>query len=117
MLVGGLRVIGVGTSCTSAFTNRRGKLTNDFFVNLLDMSTEWQAIGDNLYEGRDRTSHNLKWTATRADLIFGSNSVLRALAEVYASDDADEDFVRAFCHAFAKVMDLDRYDVPHLSRM
>jgi catalase-peroxidase len=110
-LIGGLRVIGVGTANSSAFTLRVGQLTNDFFVNLLDMSTEWTSVGDNLYEGRDRTSGNIKWTGSRVDLVFGSHSVLRALAEVYASDDAEEEFVRAFCAAFAKVMNLDRFDV------
>lgn len=111
VLIGGLRVIGVGAANSSAFTQRVGQLTNDFFVNLLDMRTEWRSVGDNLYEGRDRTSGNIKWTGSSVDLVFGSHSVLRALAEVYACDDAEEEFVRAFCAAFAKVMNLDRYDI------
>src|SRR5213078_1487695 len=93
------------------FTNRPETLTNDFFLNLLDMSTEWKAAGDNMYEGRDRATGNVKWTATAVDLIFGSNSQLRALAEVYACDDAKEKFVRDFVAAWNKVMNLDRFDL------
>src|SRR5690606_38983216 len=86
--------------------------TNDFFVNLLDMGTEWKATDEEgVYEGRDRATGEVKWTATRVDLIFGSNSQLRALAEVYASDDAKEKFVRDFVNAWAKVMNLDRFDL------
>jgi catalase-peroxidase len=117
VLVGGLRVLGIGTSTTSSFTDRVGQLTNDFFVNLLDMSTVWTKASDNLYEGRDRSSGKSKWTGSRVDLVFGSHSVLRALAEVYACNDGAEDFVRAFVAAFAKVMDLDRFDaLPSASR-
>jgi catalase-peroxidase len=111
VLVGGLRVLGIGTSATSAFSDRVGHLTNDFFVNLMDMGTVWTRAGDNLYEGRNRVSGTAKWMGSRVDLVFGSHSVLRALAEVYACDDSEEEFVRAFCAAFAKVMDLDRFDI------
>eukprot|EP00980_Cylindrotheca_fusiformis_P007657 scaffold1605_cov141-Cylindrotheca_fusiformis.AAC.20 len=111
VLVGGLRVLGIGTSSSSSFTDRDGQLTNDFFVNLLDMDTTWSPVSENFYEGRDRTSGKCKWTGTSVDLIFGSNSVLRALAEVYACDDSEADFVRSFCLAFGKVMDLDRFDL------
>ena len=92
------------------FTNRPGSLSNDFFVNLLDMRTEWKAAGD-AFEGRDRATGALKWTGTRADLVFGSNSELRALAEVYASSDGREKFAQDFAAAWAKVMDLDRFDL------
>jgi catalase-peroxidase len=111
VLVGGLRVMGIGTKNTSAFTENVGQLSNDFFVNLLDMGTVWSPSYDGLYIGKDRATGNPRWTATSVDLIFGSNSVLRALAEVYACDDYKEMFVRDFCKAFAKVMDLDRFDV------
>lgn len=111
VLVGGLRVLGIGASSTSAFTDRVGHLTNDFFVNLLDMGTVWNRAGQNLYEGRDRSSGKIKWMGSGVDLVFGSHSVLRALAEVYACNDSEEHFVKAFCTAFAKVMDLDRFDV------
>ncbi len=118
VLVGGLRVLGANFKDTShgAFTRRPGALTNDFFVNLLDMATEWKAApGDpGLYEGRDRKTGALRWTGTRADLVFGSNSQLRALAEVYASADAadaQKKFVRAFVAAWTKVMELDRFDL------
>ncbi|MEU6709805.1 catalase/peroxidase HPI [Streptomyces wuyuanensis] len=115
VLVGGLRVLGANhqQSQLGAFTATPGKLTNDFFVNLLDLGTTWQATsGDaNTFEGRDDVTGEVKWTGTRADLVFGSNSELRALAEVYASDDAKEKFVRDFVAAWAKVMDLDRFDL------
>jgi catalase-peroxidase len=113
VLVGGLRVLGatVGQSTHGVFTTRPGTLTTDFFVNLLDMATEWKPSGDGTYEGRDRATGALTWTATRADLVFGSNSVLRALAEVYASDDAKDTFVRDFVAAWHKVMNLDRFDL------
>jgi catalase-peroxidase len=111
VLVGGLRILGIGTSQSSAFTERVGQLSNDFFVNLFDMDTVWSSASENFFEGRDRASGKAKWTGTRADLVFGSHSVLRALGEVYACKDSEEDFVRAFCLAFAKVMDLDRFDV------
>ena len=112
VLVGGLRVLGAnaGGSKHGVFTDRPGVLSTDFFVNLLDMGTEWKLAGG-IYEGKDRKTGNPKWTATRADLVFGSNSVLRALAEVYASADAKEKFVRDFVAAWSKVMDLDRFDL------
>ena len=115
VLVGGMRVLGatVGQSKHGVFTGRPETLTTDFFVNLLDMGTAWKATSDaqELFEGRDRKTGAVKWTATRVDLIFGSNSQLRALAEVYAQDDAKEKFVRDFVAAWAKVMDLDRFDL------
>ncbi len=118
VLVGGLRVLGanVGKSSHGVFTKRPETLTNDFFVNLLDMNTKWQpsnhsnGSGD-VYEGRDRKTDAVKWTATRVDLIFGSHSQLRALAEVYASDDSKEAFVKDFAAAWTKVMNLDRFDL------
>ena len=112
VLIGGMRVLNAnfGRSQHGVFTKRPEKLTNDFFVNLLDMSTIWNATSDNkdVFEGRDRATGELKWTATRVDLIFGSNSQLRALAEVYASSDAQKKFVRDFIAAWSKVMNLDR---------
>jgi len=112
-LVGGLRVLGAnaGGSRHGVLTDRPGVLSNDFFVNLLDMGTEWTATGHNSYEGRDRASGQAKWNGTRVDLVFGSNSVLRALAEVYASDDGQEKFVKDFAAAWHKVMELDRFDL------
>ncbi|MBD9468372.1 catalase/peroxidase HPI [Pseudoxanthomonas sp. PXM01] len=112
-LVGGLRVLGTNAdgSKHGAFTATPGTLSNDFFVNLLDMGTEWKATGANSYEGRDRKSGDVKWTGTRADLVFGSNSVLRALAEVYASADGKDKFVKDFSAAWVKVMELDRFDL------
>jgi catalase-peroxidase len=111
-LVGGLRVIGtnVGGSKDGVFTDRVGTLSNDFFVNLLDMGTQWVANGDG-YSGRDRSTGALRWSGSRVDLVFGSNSVLRALAEVYASADGEKKFVRDFVAAWARVMELDRYDL------
>ena len=115
VLVGGLRVLGANydNSSHGVFTERREQLTNDFFVNLLDLRNTWSAADDDdqLFNGHDRKSGALKWTGTRADLIFGSNSQLRALAEVYASADAGERFVADFVSAWSKVMDLDRFDV------
>ena len=114
VLVGGLRVLGAnsGGSKHGAFTHRVGTLTNDFFVNLLDMGTEWQPTGsENAYEGRDRTTKEVRWTGTRVDLIFGSHSQLRALAEVYGCSDAQSKFVRDFVAAWTKVMNADRYDL------
>jgi catalase-peroxidase len=114
VLVGGLRVLGANTggSTAGALTERLGTLTNDFFTNLLDMDVEWKSTGDeDAFEGLDRTSGKVKWTGSRADLVFGSNSELRALAEVYASDDAEEKFVKDFVAAWVKVMNLDRYDI------
>jgi catalase-peroxidase len=93
------------------FTNAPGTLTNDFFVNLLDMNTEWREVGENAYEGRGRKSGELKWTGTRVDLIFGSHSQLRALAEVYAGADAGKKFVADFIAAWTKVMNADRFDI------
>jgi catalase-peroxidase len=111
-LVGGLRVLGANYdgSKHGVFTAKPGQLTNDFFVNLLDMAVEWKPAGDN-FEGRDRKTGAVKWTGTRADLVFGSNSVLRALAEVYAQADGREKFVRDFVAAWTKVMNLDRFDL------
>ncbi len=113
VLVGGLRVLGAnsGGSKHGVFTNRVGQLSNDFFVNLLDMDTTWTPSGENTYEGRNRKSAELKWTGTRVDLIFGSNSQLRALAEVYAQNDGKEKFVYDFVNAWTKVMNLDRFDL------
>jgi catalase-peroxidase len=112
VLVGGLRALGanVGSSKHGVFTKKPGTLTNDFFMNLLDMSTEWQPSGD-AYEGRDRKTKAVKWTGTRVDLIFGSHSVLRALAEVYACGDSKEKFVKDFVAAWTKVMNADRFDL------
>ena len=115
VLVGGLRVLGAnaGQSKHGVFTKRPGTLTNDFFVNLLDMSTQWQpsAGSESVYEGRDRKTNAVKWTGSRVDLIFGSHSQLRALAEVYAFADAKEKFVKDFVAAWTKVMNLDRFDL------
>jgi catalase-peroxidase len=111
-LVGGMRVLNTNAdgSQHGVLTKRPGALTNDFFVNLLDMATTWKPAGE-LYEGRDRKTGQAKWTATRADLVFGSHSQLRALAEVYGSSDAQEKFVKDFVAAWNKVMNLDRFDV------
>jgi catalase-peroxidase len=114
VLVGGLRVLGAnaGDSKHGVFTTRPGQLTNDFFVNLLDMRTEWQPPGsDGVYEGRDRKTNAVKWTGTRVDLIFGSHSQLRAFAEVYACTDAKDKFARDFVAAWTKVMNADRFDL------
>jgi catalase-peroxidase len=112
-LVGGLRVLGAnaGGSKHGVFTSKPGTLTNDYFANLLDMNTEWSAAGDNLYEGRDRKTKAVKWTATRVDLIFGSHSQLRAFAEVYGCADSKEKFVKDFVAAWTKVMNAGRYDI------
>ena len=113
VLVGGLRVLNTNfdSSKHGVFTAKPGVLTNDFFVNLLDMSTAWQAASPDkeLYEGTDRKTGTAKWTATRADLVFGSNSELRAIAEVYASADANQKFITDFVAAWTKVMNLDRF--------
>jgi catalase-peroxidase len=115
VLLGGLRVLkaNAGHSEHGVFTQRPEALTNDFFVNLLDMNTEWQAssASDGVFEGRDRATNEIRWTGTRADLVFGSNSQLRAIAEVYACDDSKEAFVKDFVTAWTKVMNLDRFDV------
>jgi len=115
VLVGGMRVLNTnfGQTKHGVFTKRPETLTNDFFVNLLDMGTEWKAVSDakDMFEGRDRKTGALKWTGTRVDLIFGSNSQLRALAEVYGSVDAREKFIQDFVAAWTKVMNLDRFDL------
>ena len=118
VLVGGLRVLGAntGNSRHGVFTRKPGTLTNDFFVNLLDMNTQWQPSNQSngsgeIYEGRDRKTNQVKWTGTRVDLIFGSHSQLRALAEVYASSDSKEKFVKDFAAAWSKVMNHDRFEV------
>jgi catalase-peroxidase len=114
VLVGGLRALGVTyqQSAHGVLTTQPGALTTDFFVNLLDMGTEWKvSTQEHVYEGRDRRTGDLKWTATAVDLVFGSNSELRALAEVYGSSDAKEKFVRDFVAAWGKVMNLDRFDL------
>ena len=113
VLIGGMRVLGVnyGNAKHGVLTEKEGTLTNDFFVNLTDMSYSWKPIGQNLYEIRERATDKVKWTATRADLVFGSNSILRSYAEVYAQDDNREKFVRDFVAAWAKVMNADRFDV------
>ena len=114
VLIGGLRVLDANFkgSPHGVFTQTPGVLTNDFFVNLLDMQTEWKATEDeNVFEGSDRETVKSKWTATRVDLIFGSNSELRAVAEVYASEDSQEKFLKDFVRAWDKVMTLDRFDL------
>ena len=115
VLVGGLRVLNAnaGQSPQGVFTARPETLTNDFFVNLLDMGTQWQtsAGSEAVFEGRDRKTNAVKWTGTRVDLIFGSHAQLRALAEVYASADAQQKFVDDFVAAWTKVMNLDRFDL------
>jgi catalase-peroxidase len=113
VLLGGLRALDANTdqSKLGVFTTRPGTLTNDFFVNLVDMGTEWKPTGDEqTFELRDRKTGELKWTGSRVDLVFGSNSELRALSEVYAADEAPEKFVRDFVAAWNKVMNLDRFD-------
>jgi catalase-peroxidase len=115
VLVGGMRALGAnhGGSKHGVFTDKPGTLTNDFFVNLLDAGTAWRpaASDKNVYEGSDRATGKVKWTATAVDLVFGAHSQLRALAEVYGSDDGKEKFVRDFVAAWDKVMNLDRYDL------
>ncbi len=113
VLVGGLRVLGtnIGDSKDGVFTQRPGQLTNDFFVNLVDMSTAWKPTGQNSFEGKNRKTGAVRWTATRVDLVFGSNSQLRALAEVYAQNDGAQKFAKDFAGAWTKVMELDRFDL------
>ena len=112
VLVAGLRVLGVTTDGHGVLTNSVGTLSNDFFVNLMDYNTEWTAAGEEgVFEGKDRATGAAKWTGTRNDLVFGSNSILRAIADVYAADDAGEKFANDFAAAFAKVMDADRFDL------
>jgi catalase-peroxidase len=122
VLVGGLRVMGAnhGGSKDGVFTDRPGQLTNDFFVNLLDMGTAWKQVddsADDLFIGTCRKTNQQKWTATRTDLVFGSNSQLRALSEVYASADAGKKFVTDFINAWTKVMNADRFDLPREKRL
>jgi catalase-peroxidase len=118
VLIGGLRVLGANSHGVrhGVLTERPGVLTNDFFVHLLDMGTVWSPAGEHVYEGRDRKTGSLQWTATTVDLLFGANSQLRALAEVYACGDAQETFVHAFVAAWNKVMNLDRFDLPKQAR-
>ena len=113
VLVGGLRVLKAGNSPHGVLTSRPETLTNDFFVNLLDMGTEWKAVSKDadLFEARDRKTGKVKWTGTRVDLVFGSDSRLRALAEVYGSADGQKKFVHDFVAAWTKVMNLDRFDL------
>ena len=113
VLVGGMRAMdaNAGGAAHGVFTDRPGTLSNDFFVNLIDMSTEWtRSATEGLYEGRERATGERRWTATPVDLIFGSHSELRSVAEFYAADDAQEDFVHDFVEAWARVMTLDRFD-------
>ena len=112
-LVGGMRVLGAGASKHGVFTQKPGTLTNDFFVNLLDMGTVWKPVSDakDVFEGRDRKTGAVKWNGTRADLIFGSHSQLRAFAEVYACSDSKAAFVRDFVKAWTKVMNADRFEI------
>jgi catalase-peroxidase len=113
VLIGGMRVIGAnyGGNKHGVFTDRSGALTNDFFVNLTDMSYVWEPAGGNLYNIRSRSTGAIKYTATRVDLVFGSNSILRAYAEVYAQDDNKAKFVADFIYAWTKVMNADRFDL------
>ena len=113
VLVGGLRVLGVSNDNYGVLTEQVGVLSNDFFVNLMDQDTVWSAAAgaEDVFEGKDRASGELKWTGTRNDLVFGSNSILRAIADVYAADDAGAKFAKDFAKAFAKVMDADRFDL------
>ena len=119
VLIGGMRVLNAnfGQSALGVFTKRAGSLTNDFFVNLLDMSTEWRksAVCEHFYEGRDRRTGEVKWTGSAVDLVFGSNAQLRAIAEFYASDDSQQTFVRDFVATWNKVMNLDRFDLVRTS--
>jgi catalase-peroxidase len=115
VLIGGMRVLGTNFdgSQKGIFTKNAGTLTNDFFVNLLDLNTTWKSTSphDDVFEGRDRATGDLKWTGTRVDLIFGSNSELRALAEVYACTDSQDKFIKDFVAAWTKVMNADRFDL------
>lgn len=111
VLIGGLRALGISHDNHGVLTKRPGTLTNDFFVNLLDMDTVWKKTSDNAYEGTDRNTGEKKWSATEVDLIFGSNSQLRALSEVYGCADSGDQFVTDFGDAWTKVMNLDRFDL------
>jgi len=117
VLLGGLRVLGANFRGEKhgVLTDRVGQLTNDFFVNLLDMGTAWKPESDHVFIGTDRNTDEKKWTATRVDLVFGSNSQLRAVSEVYAADDAAEKFVEDFVKAWTKVMNADRFDLARKS--
>ena len=110
VLVGGMRSLKIGNDKVGNFTDNQNKLSNDFFVNLLDMNIKWEPSGRNIYNGKNRSTGELVRTATRADLVFGSNSQLRAIAEVYAEDDSNEKFINDFISAWNKVMNADRYD-------
>jgi catalase-peroxidase len=118
VLIGGMRVLGANyeSSTDGVFTDRVGTLSTDFFVNLLDMSYTWKPVGKNRYEIIDKASSTVKWTATRVDLVLGSNSILRAYAELYAQNDNHERFVNDFVSAWTKVMNADRFDARPLSR-
>ena len=113
VLIGGMRVLGTnfGGSDDGVFTDNVGSLTNDFFVNLTDMDNKWEVVDENSYKVIDRKSGEVKWTATSVDLVFGSNSILRSYAEVYAQDDNKEKFVNDFVQVWMKVMDNDRFDI------
>ena len=115
VLIGGMRVLGANSngSTQGVFTERVGALTNDFFLNLLDMNNQWSPTSEanDNYEAKDRKTGKVKWTASRVDLVFGSNSQLRAIAEVYAQNDNKEKFVNDFIKAWTKVMELDRFDI------
>jgi catalase-peroxidase len=113
VLIGGMRVLGTnhGGSAHGVFTDKVGVLTNDFFVNLLDMANKWSPKSDGTYEVIERSSGKVKWTATSVDLVFGSNSVLRSYAEVYGQDDNKEKFIQDFVNAWTKVMNADRFDL------
>ena len=113
VLVGGMRVLGTnfGGSKVGVFTDRVGALTTDFFVNLTDMANTWEPTGENSYNMRDRNTGEIKYTASRVDMVFGSNSILRAYAELYAQDDSQEKFVQDFIAAWVKVMNADRFDL------
>ncbi|MEP3562296.1 MAG: peroxidase family protein, partial [Marinobacter sp.] len=113
VLIGGMRMLGTnyGDSGAGVFTDRVGVLSNDFFVNLTDMGNTWKSVGSNLYEICDRKTGDVKWTATRVDLVFGSHSILRSYSEVYAQDDNQQKFVNDFVRAWAKVMNADRFDL------
>ena len=117
VLLGGMRMLGTNHGGTKhgVFTDREGALTTDFFVNLTDMAFKWEPTGRNSYDIKDRTSGKTRWTATRVDLVFGSNSILRSYAEVYAQDDNREKFVRDFVAAWTKVMNADRFDLANHS--
>ena len=113
VLIGGMRVLGAnyGGNKHGVFTDREGTLSNDFFINLTDMNNVWKPVGKDLYEICDRKSGDLKWTATRVDLVFGSNSILRGYAELYAQDDNKEKFIQDFVAVWSKIMNADRFDV------